>query len=96
MHSDISFLLFHYLKYKGYDCICAPYLAISQLAYFLEINLVDIVFGPPTLGLHNATKIISNIVWQEKLFRMDRHIIFIKNVEYTYRTIYRCLFISRY
>ncbi|EUR72008.1 hypothetical protein PFBG_02787 [Plasmodium falciparum 7G8] len=67
-NSDISFLLFHYLKYKGYECIYAPYLAISQLAYFLEINLVDIVFGPPTLGLHNVTKIILNIVWKKNYF----------------------------
>ncbi|CRG94095.1 conserved Plasmodium protein, unknown function [Plasmodium gallinaceum] len=67
-NSDFTFLIFHYLKSKGYKCIYAPYLAISQLSYFLEINIIDIVLGPPTMVLQNIQKVILNFVWKKNYF----------------------------
>ncbi|CRG99589.1 conserved Plasmodium protein, unknown function [Plasmodium relictum] len=67
-NSDLTFLLFHYLKSKGYKCIYAPYLAISQLSYFLEINIIDIILGPPTIVLQNIQKVILNFVWKKNYF----------------------------
>ncbi|CXI72696.1 conserved Plasmodium protein, unknown function [Plasmodium berghei] len=65
-NSYLAFILFHYLKSKGYKCIYAPYLAISQLSYFLANNIIDTILGPPTLILYNPQNVIINIIWEEK------------------------------
>ncbi|CAA9987668.1 conserved Plasmodium protein, unknown function [Plasmodium knowlesi strain H] len=67
-NSDVSFILFHYLKSRGFKCMYAPYLAISQLSYFAHIHMIDIVFGPPTIILQNVSKVIVNIKWKENYF----------------------------
>ncbi|EUD67532.1 hypothetical protein C922_02238 [Plasmodium inui San Antonio 1] len=67
-NSDVSFILFHYLKNKGFKCMYAPYLAISQLSYFVHIHLIDLVFGPPTIILQNVSKVILNFEWKENYF----------------------------
>ncbi|KJP87784.1 hypothetical protein AK88_02540 [Plasmodium fragile] len=66
--SDIAFILFHYLKSKGFKCMYAPYLAISQLSYFLHVHMIDVVFGPPTIILQNVSKVIINFEWKENYF----------------------------
>ncbi|GAW80461.1 hypothetical protein, conserved [Plasmodium gonderi] len=67
-NSDVTFLLFHYLKNKGFKCMYAPYLAISQLSYFFHINMIDLVYGPPTIILQNVSKVIVNFQWDENYF----------------------------
>ncbi|ANQ07985.1 Uncharacterized protein PCOAH_00023130 [Plasmodium coatneyi] len=67
-NSDVSFILFHYLKGKGFKCMYAPYLAISQLSYFVHIHLIDVVFGPPTIILQNVSKVIVNFEWKKNYF----------------------------
>lgn len=65
--SDMLYLMFHYLKRKGIKCIYSPYLATAQLAYFYEVGLIDLIFGPPTVLLFDLHIVVVNIMWKKNV-----------------------------
>eukprot|EP00375_Theileria_parva_P001129 XP_763800.1 hypothetical protein [Theileria parva strain Muguga] len=58
---DILQLLMSYLKGKGYEIIRAPYLASSQLVYFMQEGLIDAVVGPPSTLLFGVPRVIMGL-----------------------------------
>lgn len=65
--SDMLYLMFHYLKSKGIKCIYSPYLATAQLAYFYEVGLIDLIYGPPTVLLFDLHIVVVNIIWKKNV-----------------------------
>ncbi|XP_952843.1 uncharacterized protein TA09370 [Theileria annulata] len=58
---DTLQLLMSYLKGKGYEIIRAPYLASSQLVYFMQEGLIDAVIGPPSTLLFGVPRVIMGL-----------------------------------
>ncbi|BAM42367.1 uncharacterized protein TOT_040000734 [Theileria orientalis strain Shintoku] len=58
---DTVQFLMSYLKSKGHEMIRAPYLAASQLMYFMQENLIDAVVGPASTLLFGVPRVILNL-----------------------------------
>lgn len=61
INSDSLQFIFHYLKSQGCECFQAPYLAAAQLAYFVEHDIVDAVFGLPSILVYNVPRAITHL-----------------------------------
>lgn len=68
INSDFVQFILHYLKSKDCECFQAPYFATAELAYFIEHNFFDAVYGPPALLLFGVPRVIINIDWQKSKF----------------------------
>ncbi|UKK02479.2 hypothetical protein MACK_002572 [Theileria orientalis] len=58
---DTVQFLMSYLKSKGHEMIRAPYLAASQLMYFMQEGLIDAVVGPASTLLFGVPRVILNL-----------------------------------
>ncbi|CEL95401.1 unnamed protein product [Vitrella brassicaformis CCMP3155] len=68
INSDFTQFVFHYLRTKDCECIQAPYFATAQIAYFVDKNYFDAVFGPPALLLYGVSKVVIGIDWKNEHF----------------------------
>eukprot|EP01068_Selenidium_serpulae_P016438 Selendium_serpulae@DN6298_c0_g1_i2.p1 len=68
VNTDSLQFIFHYLKSKGCECLQAPYLAAAQLAYLIQHDLLDAVFGLPSILLYDVPRAIISINLQQDEF----------------------------
>eukprot|EP00922_Rhytidocystis_sp_ex-Travisia-forbesii_P053247 GHVS01078961.1.p1 GENE.GHVS01078961.1~~GHVS01078961.1.p1 ORF type:complete len:921 (+),score=193.14 GHVS01078961.1:386-3148(+) len=61
INSDFVQFIFHYLLFKNCECFQAPYFATAQLAYFVQQDLFDALYGPPALLLFGVPRVITNV-----------------------------------
>lgn len=61
INGDFVYFIYHHLRYRGYECLQAPYFAGAQLAHFVEQGVVQTVFGPPGLLLYGIPSVIIHL-----------------------------------
>eukprot|EP00931_Biecheleriopsis_adriatica_P028044 TRINITY_DN16776_c0_g1_i1.p1 TRINITY_DN16776_c0_g1~~TRINITY_DN16776_c0_g1_i1.p1 ORF type:complete len:743 (+),score=145.87 TRINITY_DN16776_c0_g1_i1:257-2230(+) len=70
VNSDLSLFIFHHLKQKGYEVIQAPYFAVPQLAHFFQQGIVDAAYGPPSLLLYSAPRVVNHLELETGTFEL--------------------------
>lgn len=68
INGDFVYFIFHHLRFRGYDCLQAPYFAGAQLAHFVEQGVVQTVFGPPGLLLYGMPSAVIQLDFQKATF----------------------------
>jgi len=68
INGDFVYFIFHHLRFRGYDCLQAPYFAGAQLAHFVEQGVVQTVFGPPGLLLYGMPSAIIQLDFGKSTF----------------------------
>ncbi|KAL8431965.1 hypothetical protein Efla_002802 [Eimeria flavescens] len=56
------------LQQLGCEVLQAPYLAPPQLAYLVQLGLVDLVLGPPSAILFGVSRVVTQLDMQASLF----------------------------